>query len=106
MRYQRGSAIVTGAFLRNFRHPVTMVRSYRMTTGCDLTTAYLEVNLPVDLIWGEKDEFYPDCTPLAKYLRVQPQMLPVNHDWPITQPRLAAQVIREIMTAQVALQVH
>jgi pimeloyl-ACP methyl ester carboxylesterase len=98
-RYPRGSASVIGAFFRNLRHPVSLVRTYRATTSCDLTV-HPAPSVPVHLVWGEKDEFYPDCTPLAQCLGIKPIILRTNHDWPITRPHLANDLLRSFMTSK------
>ncbi|HSX58423.1 MAG TPA: alpha/beta hydrolase [Candidatus Saccharimonadales bacterium] len=87
------------SFVRNsLLHPFWMWEAFQITTQSDVVRQIKLVEVPIDLVWSDDDEYFPNCWEMRRALRQDPVIVRnAGHDWIILEPERAASIIESLL---------
>lgn len=111
MRYNKQAGLKEDSFAgllraayRTVRHPLWHWNTFRATTQYDAASDASQIvkhGIPVEVVWGRDENFFPDTFGLARLFGVTPRYVhQAGHDLILTHPKEAAEIINQRLVRQ------
>jgi len=98
-RRPRAAMKIVATFVLNcLKRPAWMLKTFRVTVGCDLLEVLRQLKVQTCVVWAETDEYFPSCASICSALSVEPTVIEdAGHDWVILEPYDAALVLYKLL---------